>query len=74
MLPIGSTQISSPLGASADSLVLHPNLACPFTRKEHEPQTALRQEQRKVNVPSISSRILISASSTVAKSGKLSTM
>ena len=52
-----------------DRAVLQARAAWPLIRMAQEPQMALRQEQRRVRVPSISSRILIRASSTVALSG-----
>ena len=50
------------------SRVLHASPARPLIRMAHEPQMALRQEQRSASVPSISSRIRISPSSTVLDS------
>ena len=67
MLPIGSTTTGPPFeGCTSVILVLHASMAWPFTRMAQEPQIALRQEHRSASDPSISSRILMSPSRTVA--------
>ena len=69
MLPAGSTLTApSPEPAKSEILVLQASTPRPFTRTAHDPQMALRHEQRSARVPSTSSRILISPSSTVAVS------
>jgi hypothetical protein len=51
---------------------LQANPAWPLIRIAQEPHMALRQEQRRLKVPSISSRIFIKPSSTVALSSSVS--
>ena len=69
MLPIGSTTTGPPFKGSMSLIfVLQASMAWPFTRIAHEPQIALRQEHRRASEPSISSRIFMRPSSTVALS------
>ena len=68
MLPAGSTTMGPPFLATSEILVLQASMAWPFMRMAHDPQMALRHEQRRARVPSMSSRILIRPSRTTAPS------
>ena len=48
--------------------VLQASPACPLIRMAQEPQMALRHEQRRASVPSVSSRMRIRPSNTVLDS------
>ena len=64
MLPAGST-VMTPSIIMSLAWDLQASPAWPFIRIAQEPQIELRQEQRRLKVPSVSSRTLIRASNTV---------
>ena len=68
ILPAGSTVMTLPSCNTWAACVLQASPACPLMRMAQEPQMELRQEQRRLRVPSTSSRILMRASRTVALS------